>query len=91
MNTGNKTPIVDDERSSFTQSSMSSPLVFDPVIKRVFVPPLNDFISLRIVDYDAHISAKIEFSINYFFNIYDRSRTEDSTSYLWTRRNTNAK
>ena len=70
INTGRKNPIVVDEDLSCIKQPTNSPLVFDSVKNKGFFPPLNSLLptSFGTVEYDAHIKAKIEHSINHVFN-----------------------
>ena len=67
INGGDKKAIDVDEEPSFTQSSMSSPLVFDSVKNTTFFHSLNDSNNFGTVDYDAHTNTNIEDSINHIF------------------------
>ena len=69
LNTGNKNPNVDDEQSSFNQQPTSSLLVFHSVKNTQYLPQMNDWNGFATVDYDTHINAKIEFSINHVITL----------------------
>ena len=66
INDGNKNTVV-DEKTSFSQRSMSSLLVFNAGEIESCFPPLNDSKSFDTVDFDAHIKTNRDYSINHVF------------------------
>ena len=60
MKTGNKNPIVVREEPSFTENSMSSPLILDSVKIKYFCPALSSSIGFGTIDYDAHPNTRVE-------------------------------
>ena len=56
-----------DEDSSFSQQSMSSPLVFDFVRNKSYLPPLTDSNGFGTAEYDHQINTSRKISINHVF------------------------
>ena len=59
--------IIPEQDEQISQESMTSSLVFNTLLNRYSFPPLNNSNSFDVVDYDDHVSTKIDFSINHVF------------------------
>ena len=78
---GNKNPVVVDEDPLFTQSSMSSPLVFDSVNTNIYFSLLNDSNTSGAVDYVAQIYTKISYSIHQDLRVPPENSIWDKVVY----------
>ena len=62
-----KNSIVVDPEPSFTQTSRSSPIVFDCINNFNYFPPLKDSKNHGTVYSDANLNTKIDYSVNRVF------------------------